>query len=377
MATASGPITIDENNNQFFFCDGINGYTFTYGTNAFAQITDPDFPSPGSITFLDSYAIVNENGTGRFYISAPNNATSWDALDFATAESSPDRLLRVINAFGQLFLFGEKTTEIWTNTGASDFPFARIAGAKMDVGILSPFSAQDIDNQIVWVGRDEFGSGIVYSATGFTPQRISTETIERRINEATDRENITSWVYQEDGHRFYVLTGGGLETSLTYDLTTQLWHEKSSLDGNGNFAQHLGTCHMFAFGKNLVGSRTTGRLYEQSLDIFDDDGASLVRERIYTHLSDEDRRVRYNVLDLGFETGVGLQTGYGEDPQVAMQLSKDGARTYSNWYTTSIGRVGKYKQKVSFRRLGIAEQMTFRIRTSAPVKISVTGSYLR
>jgi hypothetical protein len=59
-----------------------------------------------------------------------------------------------------------------------------------------------------------------------------------------------------------------------------------------------------------------------------------------------------------------------------LQLSKDGARTYTDWVTKPIGKVGQYGQKVEFRRLGVAEQLTIKIRITDPVKVAITGSYL-
>lgn len=376
LLQSSGIVYMEENPTQLFICDGTNGYVFTYTTNAFAQVTDADFPTAGSVTYIDGYFAVNQLNTGRFYISDLNSGTSWGALEFATAESSPDVLIRVINAVGQLWLFGERTTEIWTNTGDSAFPFQRISGAKMEAGILAPATAVEVDNSVMWVGRDKNGVGYVYRANGFTPQRISTSPIERRIQAASDPANMRAYTYQEDGHLFYVLTGGGLETTLVYDLTTQLWHERAYLNAEGVFEQHRGACGMYVFNRFLVGDRENGKIYEMSLDYYDDNGDALAFERTYTHLSDEDRRIRYNRLEIGVETGVGTQTGQGQNPKISLQLSKDGARTWSDWYDADIGAAGQYQTKVSFRRLGIAEQMTFKIRITDPVKRAITGSYL-
>lgn len=376
LNTSTGNITIDENPTQLFFCDGDDGYTFTYSSNTFAAISDGDFPSAGTMTYLGGYSIVNENSTGKFFISSLNDATSWAALDYATAESSPDTLKRVIRGVGQLWLLGDKTSEIWTNTGDSLFPFQRISGTEMNVGILAPYSALELASSLFWVSNTAEGRGVVVRATSYTPQRISTETIEKFISEASNPEDIYAWGYQQDGHDFYCLSGGGLSTSLVYDLSSGMWHERAFLNLQGNFESHLASSCMFAFGEHIVGDRRNGNLYKLKQNVYDDNGSAIARERVFTHLSSEGKQVRYNRLTLGFETGVGLQSGQGSDPQVSLQLSKDGARTWSDSYTASIGAVGKYQTGVVFRRLGIAEQMTFRIRVTDPVKVAITGSYL-
>lgn len=376
LNTATGNITIDENSVQLFFCDGEDGYVLTYSDNTFAIISDADFPSAGTITYLGGYAIVNENLTGKFFISSLNDATAWAALDFATAESSPDTLKRVVRGVGQLWLIGDKTTEIWTNTGDSLFPFQRISGAETNIGILAPYSALELASSLFWVSNTSEGRGVVVRATSYTPQRISTEAIEKLISDAATPENIYSWGYQKDGHDFYCLSGGGLETSLVYDITTGMWHERAFLNIQGDLEPHLAAACAFGFGSHIVGDRRNGNLYKMKENVYNDNGSAIARVRVFTHLSSEGKQVRYNRLTLGFETGVGLQSGQGSDPQVSLQLSKDGARTWSDSYTVSIGKAGKYLTDVVFRRLGIAGQMTFKISITDPVKVAIVGSYL-
>lgn len=375
LFTSSGNITIDENDTQMFICDGENGYTLTYSSNTFADVSDSDFPSAGTITYSDGYFLANQKNTGKFFVSSLADGTAWGALDFATAEGSPDILVRIIRALGQVWLLGERTTEIWTNTD-NTFPFQKISGSDLQVGIMAAHTAISLGDTLYWVGQSDRGNGIVYRANGFRPQRISTEAVEIAISKATDKANMLAWSYQQDGHDFYVLTGGGLETSLVFDVGTNLWHERAYLNEDGTFGQHLGNCGMFAFGYHLVGDRRNGNIYKLSHDVYSDNGDEIARERIYTHLSNEGERVRYNSLEIGFEVGVGEQTGQGLNPQVSLFLSKDGAKTWSRGFYGSIGAAGKYNTKVSFRRLGIAEQMTFRIRITDPVKVAITGSYL-
>ncbi|MFK5281900.1 hypothetical protein ACI3PL_20320, partial [Lacticaseibacillus paracasei] len=92
-----------------------------------------------------------------------------------------DSLLRVAAIFGQLWLFGDLSIEPWNNTGNATFPFQRVnSSARLSVGVAAHASVLELDNTAFWVGKDVFGTGIVYKADGFSPQRISTEAIELR-----------------------------------------------------------------------------------------------------------------------------------------------------------------------------------------------------
>lgn len=376
LNTLNGAVTIDENPNQLAICDGEDLYIFTYATDVFAQVTDVDLPSVASVTFLGGYFICPENDTGKFFVSSLNDGTAWDALDFASAESSPDNLVRAIRISGQLWLLGTGNTELWTTSGGSGFPFLRVQGGEFNTGIVAGNTALELSNTLFWVGANEYGDGIVYYASGYTPKRISTEPIEKMIQAAPTKGTLRAFKYQQLGHDFYMLTGGGMETTLVYDVSTGMWHERAFLGIDGNYEQHLAGSVVYAFGKTLVGDRRNGNIYEMSLDVYDDNGSEMARDRILTHICDEERRVRFNKLTLGFETGVGTQSGQGQDPMCMMRLSRDGAKTWSDWATDRIGAVGEYKKGVSFRRIGVAETTTFQIRVTDPVKVAITGAYL-
>jgi len=170
---SAGAVSMVENGFQLAICDGTDLYMFTYATNVFAKVTDPDLPNAKTVTFLDGYFIVNQESAGTFYISSLYDGTTWNALDFATAESSPDELLRVTRMAGQLVLLGTSSGEIWSNTGDSTFPFERVSGATMTTGILAPLTAVEHENTLVWVGQEDSGDGQVFQTQGFTPARIS------------------------------------------------------------------------------------------------------------------------------------------------------------------------------------------------------------
>lgn len=369
--------SVAENVTQLGICDGTDLYILTYSTDAFAKVTDGDFPGAGSVTFQDQYFIVNKPGTGEFYISTLGNGLSWASLDFATAESSPDDLVRVYSAYGQVWLMGEITTEVWYNSGDATFPFARVEGAKMQVGCASAHSVIDIDNSLYWLGKDKDGRGIVYMAQGYAAVRVSTHAMEKALRDITDYAAVRAYSYQEEGHLFYALTGGGLATTWVYDVSTKQWHERAYLEPDGSRTAHRAATHMFAFGKHLVGDKELGKVYEQSLDYYDDAGDEIFRQRTFTHLHNEDKRFTVNNLQVDFEPGVGLVTGQGSDPIARLEVSNDGGKTWSPEYFTRIGKIGKFKTRAVWRKLGQFDLLTARVTITDPVKVAITGAYMQ
>jgi hypothetical protein len=376
LQESQGNVTMAENGVQLAICDGTYLYILTYATNAFVKVSSPGLATASSVDFIDGYFVISVGpSSGQFQISALYDGTSWAALDFATAESSPDALLRVMNVSGQLWLMGYRTVEIWANTGALNFPFQKISGAAIQSGALSAYACASLDNSAFWVGNDVNGRGIVNKADGLDPTRISTETIERRIQACPDPSSLKMNKYQEEGHTFLIITGGGMETALCYDLATQLWHERAHQNDQGNYELPLQADIFFAFGKQIALDRRNGNIYVQSLDYVSDNGDEMARDRVFTHLNDENKRVTYKNLTVGFEVGLGNQSDPGKDPQCVLSLSKDGGKTWFGNYMRSIGAAGQYLARAVFHRLGQARTMTFRVRVTDQVPVRICGAY--
>lgn len=373
LLTSSGDITIAENGVQLAICDGRDLYIFTYATNAFVRVVSANLPSAASVIFLDGYFIVNRSLTsGIFQISSPYDGLTWAALDFATAESSPDSLLRVASIFGQLWLFGDISVEPWNNTGAASFPFQRVnSSARLSVGVAAPATVLELDNTAYWVSKDINGSGIVYKADGFSPQRISTEAIELRLQAAPSPSTLKAMAYQEAGHIFYIITGGGMETALVYDVSTRLWTEWAWLNSYGQYELPRANALIYAFGKTLALDRVTGRIYHQSSAYYSDNGDEIARDRIFTHIFDNGNPFLIKNLTVNFETGVGNTTI--ENPKAMLYLSRDGGRTFYIYYESFMGKIGEFLSRVVWWRLGRHRQCTFRVRVTDAVKVVMTG----
>jgi len=170
-----------------------------------------------------------------------------------------------------LWLFGTRNTGPWYDSGDASFPFTPVQGALIEHGIGAPFSAIELDNTVWWLGQDEQGSGVVWRANGYTPQRVSTHAVEYALTQVQSYQNALAFGYQEQGHTFYVLYVPGLETTWAYDIASDQWHERALWDTRyGRYFPHVAVNHCFTWGKHLVGDRQSGAVYEQSLAFEDD-----------------------------------------------------------------------------------------------------------
>lgn len=343
------------NTTQLVIVNGAQGYV--YDGTTLTQITDTDFVGSDSVTFVDQYGVFDGSG-GQFYISALADFTSYDALDFATAEASPDPTLAVFVDHLELWVFGSETIEIWRNTGDPDFPFERNTGVIVERGLGAVHSIAKIDNTVYWVGED----GFIYSAQGYTPKRISTFPIEQELS--GNFSNCHAFTYRDKGHWYYCLQLPEDGKSFIYDASTGLWHRRKSYKIDRWRVDGV----IRAYGKLLAADVSSGAVWEMRDDVYKEGDDPLIAERItqYTHANQNP--VFGHVLELVWDTGHGLTTGQGSDPVVQICWSDDGGHTWNNWKSRSLGKIGEYGKRVRYHRLGRFRNRAFHIRISDPIK---------
>lgn len=330
------------------------------------QITDTGFYPSAGVVFIDQFFVHRRQSSQVFFLSALADGTSYDAADFASAEANPDLLLGHLADNGEIWLFGEQNTEVWTNNGAATFPFSRVQGAVLQKGILSRDLCARMANTVFWVGND----GVVYAAAGYQPQRISTHAIETQINEI-DTTGGYALTYSQEGHNFLVLTFPAADQTFVFDSASGLWHERSSRYENRDRYWRPAAI-VEAFGRLYVFDSFTGKVGYLDLDEYEEFGEVIISERISAVVHADARPVIMSNIQVIAETGVGVS---GEDtPLMLMSYSDDGGRTYTNDREGSMGDVGQYRKRIKWNRVGKFYQRVIRLRISAPVRRAIISA---
>jgi len=377
----TGPVSMADNGTQLFIAANGPSYIYNNTTNAFGPITDPDFPGAVTVAYLDGYFVFNQPNSQLMWVTQLLDGTSIDPLDFASTEGAPDGLVAVSSNFREIWAFGTNSIEVWYDTGASDFPLQRIQGAFNELGLAAPFSVAKVDNGLFWLGRDRRGQGIVYRANGYSGERISTHAVEWQIQQYADLTDAIAYTYQQDGHSFYVLIFPTANTTWVYDLATQAWHERAGF-ANGAFTRHRSNCQMAFNHEIVVGDFENGNIYAFDLDDYSDNGSIQKWLRTWRALGpgkNDLKRSAQHSLQLDVESGVGLNTGQGDDPQVMLRWSDDGGHTWSNEHWSSMGKIGQFYKRVFWRRLGMTLKIrdrVYEVSGTDPVKIAIMGAEL-
>jgi len=350
--------------------------TTMYGLNfSVLPSSDGAFSGGDLVDVVDNYYIYNRPNTQQW---AASNILSpiTSSLSFASKFTGPDNLVSIIADHGQVYLLGETTSEVWADAGTFPFPFQRIPGSSSQHGIVAQFSVSRIGNSFAYLSRNIRGQAQVMLMNGYFPQRISTHAVENTLVNATVSDAV-AWTYQQEGHEVYVISFPSLDLTWAYDTATSMWHKWLYCDNLNQYHQHRGICSANFQNMVLVGDYQNGIIYELDPNNYTDNGQFIRRLRRAPHLVSDFQREYFEELQLHFQPGVGLISGQGSSPQAMLRWSNDGGSTWSNEHWVNIGKIGKYKNRAIWRRLGTARDRIFEVVVTDPIKAVIVSANLK
>jgi len=347
---------IIDNGFELFIPLGTTAYTYDT-TNGLVEVTDTDFLGAADSCFQDGYVINVVPNSRSFQISALQDATSYAALDYASAEGSVGNLVGCISDHRELWLFKTDAIEVWYNSGDPTFPFERTTF--LETGCYDKGSIQKLDNSVFWLGHDLN----IYRVNGYQPIRISTHAIEQTI-EGYSNKSCTSYIQEWEGHKFYVISFA--EGTWAYDVSTQAWHQRKSYNKERSRISCL-------YG-NVCGDYENGNLYSVT-NAKTENGNPIQRQVTSPFIGATESRSRMSKVQIQFDQGQGLTSGQGSDPTVLLSWSDDGGYTWSNNVSQTLGQKGRYGYRTTFYRLGSFYRRCYRILISDPVNVAILGAY--
>lgn len=388
LLTNSGPVCIRDNGagGYVVIVDGPYGYTYNIATAAFTQIVDPAFLGADRVAFIDGWLIFNQPNTQNFYTNAPTPYTiTFAGAFFAKNDTSSDQLITLEENNRELWLIGERHSEVWYDAGGANFAFSRIPGVAPQIGCSAKHSISRLGSSLVWLGQSERGQNVVIKTEQYSYVDISNRAVERAISSYPYVADAEGFTYEEEGHLFYQLTFPTADKTWVYDLTSSealgepCWHEKASYNpSTGTFHRHKAGCFMNFQNIRMVGDFQLMLMYQMSRQYYVDGSTPLIGIRRCPHLWSKENRERlfHSSLQVEFAPGVGLQVGQGVNPQAMMRFSDDAGASFGTIRTTTIGAAGRFKNRAMWRRLGQARDRVYEVSISDPVRRDIVGATL-
>ena len=221
----------------------------------------------------------------------------------------------------------------------------------------------------------------IYQVLGSSLQKISTQSIDFLIQQY-DEETIAKargFAYSENGHYYATFTVG--DNTFEYDQKTSSlsgkpeWHERQTGVTNATGFQKWRAIHgVKAYGEIQLGDDRSGKIGKLDSAVFMEYGEPI--EKFFTTKPFIDKAEYLFSREVELYMGTGLGNDDVEDPQIRMDYSDDGGRTFNSEISRSLGKVGEFFERLRWTRLGrFPVSRMFRWKCTEPVPINVYGLF--
>ena len=393
--TVVGTVSMCIGSKYVMIVDGTAGWAYDIPNDDWQQITDPQFPTaPGWCCEQSGYFIVGNTGTQEVFQNIEvGDPFKWDELTRFQANFKSSYLAypcvagESIN--GRLFIFNKGFIEVYLNEGKVGITFRRDNNLIFGYGLLSLGAlvkgtggsyGDPIPEFLIFVCETPDGNRHIMKTSGEPPRKISTASIDWRLNQLKNPEDCVGFSWTENGQTFVHFNFTLDKVTIVLNVTNKRFFDLRYNGNNRHFTQTF-----FSFqGKKLMLSYLDSGLYEMSENYLTNSGTPI--ERIIT--TDNFRAPGYknitgNHLELYFQQGVGLPGEIdpnaphfknGANPQIFLYISKDGGQTFGEPMEASLGPLADTTFTTRFMALGTQKDWTFRIKTYAPVPVFLMGA---
>lgn len=349
---------------------GVAGYIYSVA-GGLQIITSSVYTSNPSlqVEFKDGYFL--HVTSAKLFKSGLNDGMTYDALDFASAETLPDKITSIHVSRNQLYVGGVETIEPFQNVGGVNFPYQRINGGVVPMGVKAKFSLIEFARTFAFIGGAKNETPSVYLFTGSTPEKIASNAIDLIISGHTDTEqkDIFCTTYAERGGFF--LNVHFKSSVMRYDQSTGLWTEVTSKISDGTQTKWRVNNIVTVYGKTLVSDNQSGKIGEMDKDTFTEYGTSIKRVFSTVPFSNLGNRISFSEMELTMDNGTGNTSD--TEPVVMREFSDDGGKTFGNVTARSLGKEGEYKKRQLWRREGDSpKHRMYRFSHDSPTKFVVT-----
>lgn len=406
----ASPCSMSDNGTTAILVDGTTkGYRIDLTSRAFAQITSANSsPGVGAVyafygadrtDAIDGFLILNQPGTRNFY-STYFNDVAFDSTYFAAKNGFSDNLKTLLATRRQVWLIGEKTAEIWFDSGNGSPPFEIIPGPFIQHGTNAKYSVASVDGNVYFLSQDQAGRNILVQGSGYEAKRVSTHALENEWSSYTTTDDAVGFCFQINGHPFYQINFPSADRSWRYDESTDQWHEPVYLDDNGVEHRDRVQCVANAYGVVVGADWQNGTLYKIDPDAYTHAGQPMQFRRGWPHMMNNGDRVRYASfaadMQCGAAEGFTADTPYfpliqypwqafgnlgtpavpGNAPQVLLRWSDDRGKTWGNPLAQSLGATGEYRAQPQWNRLGMARDRVFELFGIIPGPTAINGAFI-
>ena len=365
----SGSCGFADNGDLMTITTGGDWYTYTASTTTLAENPDTDLVNPTTTAYLNSQFLFDNNDTtsnvGEFVSSAVGSAAI-DPLDFATAESHPDDLVRLY-VFNQLvYMLGSKGFETWFNSGVGRPPFDRTQGGSKPKGIAGRDAVTDRD-VVYFLDHERKPRKLA----GFDTLPIGTVPLGQAFAGYSDVSDCRCFALDFENEDFVIYDFPTGNQTWAYSVNTNSWFQLSDGVDGGRWR---GASHQYVYDKHLVADHSNGTIYELKQDVYTNNSQTIQRQRTTATIHGglygaPGAEIWFNRVEFVMEVG------QGSDAVLMVRYSDDGGYTWSAIDSFNLGEQGDYLKKIELYQQGKAHQRVYELTYSDSTDFTLLSAH--
>lgn len=319
-------------------------------------------------TFLGNYIIANNytsGSYGQFLWSnlGDGNDGTWNPLNFNTADASPDRVTGVYSSLQELYVFGERTVQVY---GLSSDPYLPFASAcALSVGCGAPYSPILLENAFAWF--DDRRRFVVSDGRSYD---VISAPVEKTVRDIATVSDCFGFRVQMTYYDVLVWVFPTAQVCLTYDVRKKVWGTWESLGLLGETINPRIGSYSYWAGNNMayVGDSLYENVFVLDSAATEDVGPKPIGADMILNRDDNGMGAfkATSHVDLFLKRG---QSASGGTLEIA---TRDDDTSWQPYHQVAIGMPGDYVSNVRWYPGGVYQRRQYRIRYSGSGDVALS-----
>lgn len=365
----AGPVTMDYSFDVLGIVSG--GVLWYWDGMALTSLTDPDAGTVLDALWIAGYWMITDGTT--IAVTELTDRYSVNPLKYGSAEVDPDPIVAVDELRNEAYALGRYTIEVFQNVGGNGFPYRRVDGAHVGVGVIGTHAYCEAGETFMFVGSSKNEAPGVFVMAPGNAQRLSTREIDQTLAGYSE-EQLSSIVMErrfDKGHQHVLIHLP--DQCLVYDIAAtkamgeHVWFTlTSSVQGLG---QYRARNHVWCYDQWNVGDPVDGLIGKLVSSVSSHYGQINGWEFGTIAIYNESAQAIIHEIELVCLTG---RIALGADPVIWTSYSTDG-ETWSMERPTKAGKQGERNKRIAWRtqgRIGAWRIQRFRGTSDAHVSIA-------
>lgn len=321
------------------------------------------------VAFLANYLVANDSispNYGQFRWSNLGDGAHnvWNPLNFNTADASPDRVTGIYSSLQELYVFGERSLQVYGISTDQYLPFA--TAAALAVGCVAPYSPIQLEDKFAWL--DDRRRFVISDGRSFDVISVPIERTLRDLDAVSD-----CWGFRLLTSFYDVLVWMFPTSDLcvAYDMKKQTWGTWETLTPLGtSTAPRIGSVAFWPpANATYIGDPDAENIFRFDASASTDVGGTAIpcdmilnRNDLGTaNLKHTQRITAYVKRGQGWDGG---------QLEVAVRDDDIGWRQFSE---LSLGTPGDYMSSVTWYPGGVYRRRQYRVRYSGSAEMAISG----